>query len=84
MTRRLWLFMFCVIALGVCGPVALTTWVSREYAEELLRQRVDQFTARALVRVEVVARDAIQAARQADTFAGTPRSEEHTSELQSH
>ncbi|MCL6442206.1 MAG: hypothetical protein K6T83_01860, partial [Alicyclobacillus sp.] len=43
-------------ALGVCGPVALTTWVSREYAEELLRQRVDQFTARALVRVEVVAR----------------------------
>ncbi|MCA3209184.1 EAL domain-containing protein [Cupriavidus sp.] len=77
MTRRLWLFMFCVIALGVCGPVALTTWVSREYAEELLRQRVDQFTARALVRVEVVARDAIQAARQADTFAGTPCSQAH-------
>ncbi|WP_066741041.1 EAL domain-containing protein [Cupriavidus sp. D384] len=77
MTRRLWLFMFCVIALGVCGPVALTTWVSRELAEQLFRQRVDGFTERALLRVEVVARDAIDAARQADQFIGAPCSQAH-------
>ncbi|MDT6963672.1 EAL domain-containing protein [Cupriavidus sp. SZY C1] len=77
MTRRLWLFMFCVVALGVCGPVALTTWLSREFAEQLFRQRVDRFTERALQRVEVVARDAILAARQADRFAGAPCSPAH-------
>ncbi|WP_180863039.1 hypothetical protein [Cupriavidus pauculus] len=55
MTRRLWLFNLCVIALGVCGPGALTTWVSRELAERLFHQRV-----------EVVARDAVEAARQAE------------------
>lgn len=77
MTRRLWLFMFCAIALGVCGPVALTTWVSRELAEQLFRQRVDAFTERALLRVEAVARDAVEAARQADQFGGMPCTQAH-------
>nr|WP_315596164.1 EAL domain-containing protein [uncultured Cupriavidus sp.] len=78
MTRlRLWLFMFCVITLGVCGPVALTAWLSREFAEQLFRQRVDQFTERALLRVDAVARDAIDAARQADAFSGQPCSKAH-------
>lgn len=69
--------MFCVVALGVCGPVALTTWLSREFAEQLFRERVDAFTGRALLRVEVVAREAIQAARQADRFTGDACSQEH-------
>lgn len=71
MTRlRIWLFMFCVVALGVCGPVALTAWLSREFAEQVFRDRIDQFTGRALQRSEVVARNAISAARQADAFDG--------------
>jgi len=77
MTRRHWLFMFCAITLGVCGPVALTTWVSRELAEQLFRQRVDAFTERALLRVEAVARDAVEAARQADQFDGPPCTPDH-------
>lgn len=73
MTRlRLWLILFCLVALGICGPVALTTWLSREFAEELFRQRVDQFTERAVLRTDVVARDAINAAREAERFAGEP------------
>jgi len=78
MTRlRLWLFVFCVIALGVCAPLGLATWLSREFAEQLFRQRVDQFTHRALQRVEAVARDALQAARDADAFSGLPCSQAH-------
>ncbi|MBV8272042.1 MAG: CSS-motif domain-containing protein, partial [Cupriavidus sp.] len=78
MTRlRLWLFMFCVVALGVCGPVALTAWLSHEFAEQQYRQRVDQFTTHALVRAELVARDAIDAAQQAGRFQGQPCSEAH-------
>ncbi|RZT36726.1 EAL domain-containing protein [Cupriavidus agavae] len=74
---RLWFFMFCVVALGICGPVALTAWLSHEFAEQLFRQRVDQFTERALQRVEAVARDAIAAAGAADAFAGHDCSAAH-------
>ncbi|WP_019450171.1 EAL domain-containing protein [Cupriavidus sp. BIS7] len=78
MTRlRLWLFMFGVVALGVCGPVALTAWVSHEFAEQQYRQRVEQFTTLALARAELVARDAIDAARQAAQFQGQPCSDAH-------
>ena len=77
MTRRFWLFLFCVVALGVCAPVALTAWVSRELAGQWLQQRVGQFTERALQRVELVARDAIEAAGQADRFAGAVCSQAH-------
>lgn len=69
--------MFCVVALGVCGPVALTIWLSREFAEQLFRERVDQFTERALLRVEAVARDGIDAAQQADRFTGDLCSQTH-------
>jgi len=78
MTRlHLWLFMFCVVALGVCGPVALTAWLSHEFAKQQYRERVDQFTTRALVRAELVARDAIDAAQQASRFQGRPCGEAH-------
>ncbi|MEN7531512.1 MULTISPECIES: EAL domain-containing protein [unclassified Cupriavidus] len=74
---RLWFFMFCVVALGICGPVALTTWLSHAFAEQMFRQRVDQFTERALQRVEAVARDAIAAAQSADAFTGHTCSAAH-------
>lgn len=75
--------MFCAVALGICGPVALTVWLSREFAEQVFRQRVDEFTERALMRSEVVARDAIGAARDADRFVGEPCSEAHLAAMRS-
>ena len=78
MTRlRHWYILFCLVALGICGPVALTTWLSREFAEQLFQRRVDQFTERALQRIDVVSRDAVNAARLADTFSGQPCSLAH-------
>ncbi|MBY4730421.1 EAL domain-containing protein [Cupriavidus pauculus] len=78
MTRlRHWYILFCLVALGICGPVALTTWLSREFAEQLFQRRVDQFTERALQRIDVVSRDAVNAARAADTFSGPPCSLAH-------
>ncbi|WP_310631228.1 EAL domain-containing protein [Paraburkholderia sp.] len=83
MKRRLTaLTMFCLVALALSATLAAVTYAADAVVEHNQRQRVDEYSRRALMRAEVVTDEAVSALRALASFDGTPCTPAHRQALQ--
>ncbi|MBV8259422.1 MAG: CSS-motif domain-containing protein, partial [Paraburkholderia sp.] len=72
---------FCAVSFAILATLTAALYTSNAASERQLRQRIDAFSSRALLRAEKVTAEAMEALHQLEPYNGTPCTNEHLQSL---
>ncbi|MEM5327123.1 EAL domain-containing protein [Paraburkholderia sp. JHI2823] len=72
---------FCAVSFAVLATLTGALYVSNAASERQLRQQIDAFSSRALLRADQVTAEVVEALRHLEPYDGTPCSNEHLQAL---